>query len=97
VAALGTAWVDGAWVEAGWVTEAWSDATRTLLVGLKYPQDAIPLPTQRFQDFINASGAALTGCLQTDYRNALFIVSGASGQANDYSIDDIFEIYYQSL
>lgn len=97
MAALGTQWADGAWIVAGWVAEAWAGDGRDLLADLKYPQDAIPLPTQRFQDFINTSGAAVTGCLQTDYRNALFVVSGASGQANDYQIDDIFEIYYQSL
>ncbi len=67
------------------------------ITGIEYPRDAMPTDTSRFNDFITDSGITKTGDLQLDYRAALFTVLGPGGKVNDYSLNDIFKRYFESL
>jgi hypothetical protein len=67
------------------------------LAGILYPRDAMATDEQRFQDFIDASGITQTGDLARDYREALHSVAGAPNLDINFSIDDIFKIYFDSL
>ena len=50
-----------------------------------------PLDSQGIHTFITDQGGTLTGDIQTDFRNALFIAVAPGGKANDYSIDDLWQ------
>ena len=50
-----------------------------------------PMDSQGIHTFIADQGGTLTGDLQTDFRNALFIAVAPGGKANDYSIDDLWQ------
>ncbi len=81
--------------------EDWSNGTNlpvsANITGIQYPRDAMPTDTTRFNDFITDSGVTKTGDLQLDYRAALFTVAGLSGKVNDYSLNDAFKRYFESL
>jgi hypothetical protein len=53
--------------------------------------DYPPIDSQGIHTFITNQGGTLTGDLQTDFRNALFISVAPGGKANDYSIDDLWQ------
>jgi hypothetical protein len=67
------------------------------IIGIAYPRDAMPTTEARFQNFIDDSGITKTGDLSRDYRAALHSVAGLSGDDIDYSLDDAFKRYYDSL
>ena len=53
--------------------------------------DYPPIDSQGIHTFITDQGGAVTGDLQTDFRNALFIAVAPGGKVNDYSIDDLWQ------
>lgn len=53
--------------------------------------DYPPLDSVGIHTFIESQGGTLTGDINTDFRNALFILVEPGGKANDYSIDDLWQ------
>lgn len=63
----------------------------TPVTEISYP----PYDSQALHTFITDQGGTVTGDLQTDFRNALFISVAPGGKANDYSIDDLWARHIQ--
>ena len=59
-----------------------------------YETGALAGDFDKYHRFIQLSGITRTGCLQTDYRNAMAAALGIS-DANAYSIDDLYKRLYE--
>ena len=71
--------------------------TIAALVGVVAPRDAMFTDEDRFDTFIAANVSALSGDKATDYREALLRAAGITTNFNDYSINDAFKRYFDSL
>ena len=92
-------WAVGVWDQTVWATDVWREGawTGAILANPEAIRSAMPTDTARFHDFITATGITKTGDLTTDYRRALHSASGASGDPIDYSVQDLYKRYFESL